>query len=118
MSYTSVPNRKDLDSFCDRLWRRLYVPGNDILVLPAELVTESADGAVLAAGLKSEDTKSLGNDNALLVVVWWGNTLESLQALHGGGATGGLVGNHAPDGAPEHLGRSTVVPWTWLVLVV
>ena len=89
------------------------VPGNNILVLPAELVAESADGAVLAAGLKTEDTESLRDDHALLVVVRGRNTLEGLQALHGGGTTGGLVRDHAPDGAPEHLGGSTVVPGTY-----
>jgi hypothetical protein len=85
---------------------------NNVAVLPAELTAETADGAVLAAGLETEDTESLGDDHALLVVVGRGDTLEGLQAVHGSVTTLGLVRNHATDGAPEHLGRRTVVPWT------
>ena len=90
------------------------VPGNNILVLPAELVAESADGAVLAAGLEAEDTEGLGNDHALLVVVRRRNTIEGLQALQSGGTTGSLVRDHTTDGAPEHLGGSAVVPGTYV----
>lgn len=90
------------------------VPGDNVLVLPAELVAESADGAVLAAGLEAEDTEGLGDDHALLVVVRWGNTIEGLQALKSGGTTGSLVRDHATDGAPEHLGGSAVVPGTYV----
>lgn len=85
---------------------------NDVAVLPAELTAETADGAVLAAGLEAEDTEGLGDDHALLVVVGRGDTLEGLQAVHGSVTTLGLVRDHATDGAPEHLGRRTVVPWT------
>jgi hypothetical protein len=85
---------------------------NNVAVLPAELTAETADGAVLAAGLEAEDTEGLGNDHALLVVVGRGDTLEGLQAVHGSVTTLGLVRDHATDGAPEHLGRRTVVPWT------
>lgn len=46
------------------------------------------------------------------MVVGRGNALEGLQAVHGGVATLGLVRDHATDGAPEHLGRRTVVPGT------
>lgn len=84
---------------------------NNVAVLPAELTAETADGAVLAAGLEAEDTERLGDDHALLVVVGRGDTLEGLQAVHGGGTTLSLVRDHATDGAPEHLGRRTVVPW-------
>lgn len=77
-------------------------------------MAESADGAVLAAGLEAEDTKGLGNDHALLVVVRRRNTIEGLQALKSGGTTGSLVRDHATDGAPEHLGGSAVVPGTYV----
>lgn len=85
---------------------------DNIAVLPAELTAETADGAVLAAGLEAEDTEGLGDDHALLVVVGRRDTLEGLQAVHGSGTTLSLVRDHATDGAPEHLGRRTVVPWT------
>lgn len=52
------------------------------------------DGAVLASGLEAEDAESLGDNHLLLAVVRRGNTLEDLQALESGGATGGLcIGN-------------------------
>jgi hypothetical protein len=85
---------------------------NNVAVLPAELAAETANGAVLAAGLKAEDTERLGDDHTLLVVVGRGDALEGLQAVHGSVTTLGLVRDHATDGAPEHLGRRTVVPWT------
>lgn len=89
------------------------IPGNDVLVLPAELVAETANSAVLAAGLEAEDTESLRNDHTLLLVVGRRDTLEGLKALHSGGTTGGLVRNHAADSSPEHLGGGTEVEGTW-----
>ena len=91
----------------------MYIPGNNVLVLPAKLVAETANGAVLAAGLQPQYPQGLGNDDALLLVVWCGNTLESLQALHSGLTAGGLVGNHTADGSPEHLRRGAEVEGTW-----
>ncbi|KAI6890301.1 hypothetical protein KC325_g152 [Hortaea werneckii] len=60
---------------------------NDVSVLPAELVAQSADGAVLLARPQAEHTECLGDHHPLLAV-------------------------HATDGAPEHLGRLAVVPGT------
>lgn len=88
------------------------VPRNDILVLPANLVAETANGAVLAAGAQTQDTEGLGNDNTLLLVVGRGDTLEDLQALHGGSTAGGLVGNHAADSLVEDAGGSAEVEGT------
>jgi hypothetical protein len=84
--------------------RRENIPSDNVLVLPAKFVSETADSAVLASGLQPQYPQGLGNDNALLLVVWGRDTLEGLQALHGGVTAGGLVGNHAADGTPEHLG--------------
>jgi len=53
-------------------------PGNNILVLPAELVSQAANGAVLATGLQAEDTEGLWDDHALLVVVRRGDALKGL----------------------------------------
>lgn len=86
-----------------------HPPGNNVLVLPADLVAETANGAVLAAGLESEDTEGLGNDHLLLLVIGRGNTLEDLEALKGSGTAGGLVGNHATDGLVEDAGGSAEV---------
>lgn len=88
-------------------------PGNDILVLPADLVGEAADGAVLAAGLQPQDAEGLGNDHLLLLVVGRGDALEDLEALKGGGTAGGLVGDHATDGLVEDPGGGAEVEGTW-----
>lgn len=85
---------------------------NNVLVLPANLVAQTANGAVLAAGLESENTESLGDDHLLLLVVGRGDTLKDLEALESGGTTGSLVGDHATDGLVEDSGRSTEVERT------
>lgn len=76
-------------------------PLDNILVLPANLVAQTADGAVFAAGLQAQDTQSLGNDHLLLLVVWGRDTLEDLEALESGGTAGGLVGDHTADSLVE-----------------
>lgn len=88
------------------------VPRNDILVLPANLMAETANGAVLATGAQTQDTEGLGNDNALLLVIGRGDTLEDLQALHSSSTAGGLVGNHAADSLVEDAGGSAEVEGT------
>jgi hypothetical protein len=75
-------------------------------------VTETADSAVLASGLEPQYPQGLGNNDALLLVVGSGDTLEGLQALHGGLTAGSLVRNHTADGSPEHLGGSAEVEGT------
>lgn len=77
-------------------------------------MAQTTNGAVLAAGLESENTESLGDDHLLLLVVGRGDTLKDLEALEGGGTTGGLVGDHATDGLVEDSGRSTEVERTCL----
>lgn len=92
--------------------------GNNIPVLPAEFVTETADCAVLAAGLETQDTQSLGNNDTLLAVVGSGHTLKGLEAVQGSGAARSLVRQHATDSAPEHLGGLAVMPWATTSSVV
>lgn len=89
-----------------------YTPGNNVLVLPANLVAESTNGAVLAAGAESENTQSLGNDDALLLVVGGRNTLEDLESLQSSSTTRGLVGDHSADGLVEDAGGGTEVEGT------
>ena len=89
-----------------------FVPGDNVLVFPADFVAETANGAVLATGLEAEHTESLGNNNTLLLVVWGRDTLEDLESLQGSSTTGGLVRNHAADGLVEDAGRSTEVEGT------
>jgi hypothetical protein len=85
---------------------------NNILVLPAVLVAETANKAVLAAGLQAQDTQSLGDDHLLLEVVRGRDTLEDLKSLESGGTAGGLVGNHTTDGLVEDTRRSAEVEGT------
>lgn len=87
-------------------------PLNNILVLPADLVAQTADSAVLAAGLQPQNAESLGNHHLLDLVVGRGDTLEDLEALQGGGTTGGLVGDHAADGLVEDTRGSAEVEGT------
>lgn len=75
-------------------------------------MAQTADSAVLAAGLQPQDAESLGNHHLLDLVVGRGDTLEDLEALKGGGTTGGLVGNHASDGLVEDTRGSTEVEGT------
>ena len=85
----------------------LLQTGDDVLVFPANFVTQSANSGVLSAGLKSKNTEGLWNNNTLLTVIRRGNTLKDLQALHGSSTTSGLVGNHTTDSLVEDAGRST-----------
>lgn len=85
---------------------------NNILVLPANLVAQTTDSAVLAAGLQPQNAESLGNHHLLDLVVGRGDTLEDLEALKGGGTTGGLVGDHAADGLVEDTRRGAEVEGT------
>lgn len=90
----------------------LLQSSNDILVLPANLVGQTTNSAELAAGLETEDTESLGNDDLLGLVVGRGDTLEDLKALESGGTAGSLVGDHTTDSLVEDSGRSTEVEGT------
>lgn len=80
---------------------RKYTPSNNILVLPANLVAQPANRAVLAARLQSQDTQGLGDDHLLLLVVRGRDTFEDLEAFKGGGTAGGLVRDHTADSLVE-----------------
>lgn len=95
----------------------LLESGNNVLVLPANFVTQSTDGGVLSTRLQSENSESLGNDNTLETVVRGGNTLEDLQSLKSGLTTSSLVGDHTTDGLVQDAGRSTEVEGTVSLVV-
>ena len=92
--------------------KKKNIPRNNILVLPADLVAETANSAELAAGLQTEDTESLGNNDLLLLVVGGRDTLEDLESLKSGSAAGGLVRDHAADGLVEDSRGGTEVEGT------
>ena len=54
---------------------------DDASLGPAALGREVAEGAELAVRLESENLESLGDDDALLVVVGEGNALEDLELI-------------------------------------
>jgi hypothetical protein len=78
--------------------------GNNILVLPADLVGDATNSGVLATGLKLKHTKGRGNDEALDAVIRGRNTLEELDAVQGSGTTGALVGDHTTESLVEDAG--------------
>ena len=100
------------------VYLNLVIPRNNVPVLPAELMTQPPHGAIFPSRLQPQHTQSLRDHHALLVVVWRRYTLEGLEALHGLRAALSLVGNHAANGAPEHLRRRAVVPWATTLRVV
>jgi len=82
---------------------------NDILVLPANLVSEPAQGAVSPSVLQPQHLQGRRNDHLFLFVIWGWNSLETLQPLQGILSTLGLVRSHSTDSSPEDLGRCTEV---------
>lgn len=78
-----------------------------ILVLPADLMRQTANSAVTTAGLETEDSQGSGDNHALGGVVGLRDALEDLQALHSSGTTGSLVGKHTTDDAEEDARGST-----------
>ena len=88
----------------------INAPRHHIPVLPAELMTQPAHGAVFPPRFQAQHPQCLRHHQPLLAVVRRGYALEHLQALHGLGAAVGLVRDHAADGTPEHLGGRAVVP--------
>ena len=72
---------------------------------------QPAHRTILPARLQPQHPQRLRHYHPLLMVVRRRDALEGLEALERSGATRGLVGQHAADGAPEHLGRVAVVPW-------
>lgn len=74
---------------------------DDLEMLVADLVTETADRSVFATGLQAQDAEGSGNDDALFVVVGRGDTLENLKTVQRSLAAGGLVADHAADSLVE-----------------
>jgi len=85
---------------------------NNVLVLPTNFMAETAHSAVLASGLEPKNTEGLRNNHLLLLVVRRRNALEDLEALKGGSAASGLMGDHATDSLVEDTGGSAEVEGT------
>jgi len=83
-----------------------------VLVLPSDLVRQSAKASESTTRSESQHTESLRADRARNLVIRRRNSLEDLEVSQSSGTTGGLVGDHSTDGSPENLGRSTEVEGT------
>jgi len=92
----------------------LFQALDEALVMPAEQVGDVTKLAKLAVGLEADVLERGGDDETLLQVVRERDALEGGQVVHGLGALGGLVRDHAADGAPDHLGGSTLMEGTLL----
>ena len=75
---------------------------NELPLLPASLLSESAEVAVLSGAFQSLTLKSVGDNNSLLLVVGEGDALEDSQATERVGTDGLLVWKHATDDLPEN----------------
>jgi len=82
---------------------------NDVLVLPADLVSEPAKRAEPPAVLQPQHLEGGRDDHLFLFVIWGRHSLEALQSLESFLSTLSLVRSHSAHGAPEDLGRSTEV---------
>jgi hypothetical protein len=87
----------------------LFEAVDEALLGPAALGSEIAEGAELAVCLQSEDLEGLGDDDALLVVVGEGDTLEDLKATESGGTLGLLMSDHTTDTLPHESGGGLVM---------
>ena len=104
---TTCPQRSILASEC------FHVPLNDVFIFPSNFVTQSANSAELPPWLQPQYSQRLWYDHALLLVIWWGNTLENLQTFHSSSAASGLVGNHTAYRLVEDTGRGAEMEGTW-----
>merc|ERR1712154_260563 len=73
-----------------------------VLVLPANLVAESAEARDLSAWQTSDLLEGGGDLKLLLHVEWWWASVEALKSLVGGLASSGLVGEHTSDHSLVH----------------
>merc|ERR1712014_240132 len=85
-----------------------------VLVLPADLVTKSAEARDFSAWKASDLLEGGGDLKLLLDVEWWWAAIEALESLVSGLASSGLVGEHTSDHSLDHHGWGTVVEWTVL----
>jgi len=81
----------------------------DRLRMPADLVRQTAELAVLAARLETQDSQGRRNDQALLFVVRRGDPLVDLKALQGFLTPVDLVREHTSNSSPEDHARGAVV---------
>merc|ERR1719295_1117523 len=82
---------------------------NNVLVLPANLMSEPAQRTEPPSVLQPQNLQGRWDDHELLFVIGRGNSLKGLEPLEGILSALSLVGGHATHGAPEDLGGSPEV---------
>jgi len=81
--------------------------GDDVLVLPADLVGETSEHTKLPALLQAQHFEAAGHDEALLLVVGSGDALEHLHPVQSLLSAVQLVGEHTAHRPPEDLARAS-----------
>jgi len=81
----------------------------DCLRVPADLVRQTTELAVLAARLQTQHSQGRWNDQALLFVVRRGDPFVHFEALQGFLTPVDLMGKHTSNSSPEDHARGTVV---------
>jgi hypothetical protein len=72
-----------------------FQAANDIAVFPSDFVSNASDLAVFAVRAKAKDFHCKWDADTLLLVVWWRNAFEYLQAGEGDLSAACSVWNHA-----------------------
>jgi len=104
---------------CGRLQLAPFLQrAHDALVLPTDLVRESAECTVLAPWLEAQHAKCGWDNDALLFVIWGWDSLKNFQALHCILAAIQLVWQHTPDRPPEDLAGGAEVEGSSLRITV
>jgi len=75
---------------------------DSLCILPADLCGQPAEVCGAAAGVETLDLQRVRQHHSLHLVVRWRDAFKDLETLHGVGAAGCLVRDHAADAPPDH----------------
>lgn len=79
------------------------------LLSPSDLARQVTKGAILSEAGELDGSECIGDDLSLLGIVGGGHSFKNFESAEGLSSSGGLVGEHAPDGSPEDSGGSAVM---------
>jgi len=84
---------------------------DDVLVLPSDLVGQTAQNAEFAVGLESENPEGRRDDVSLSLVIGSRDSLVGAVSLHGVLSAGQLVRQHSADGLVQNAAGGSVMEW-------
>jgi len=90
---------------------------DEVALVPAVDLGDILEDAELAVGLHADVLESVRDNHTLLQVVGVRDTVEGLETVHGGGATGTLVRDHAANATQQDLVRGALMEGTFLRVV-